>query len=312
MVLVGAAGCSQSRPPAAPPKPVLTKPSGPPIFDGRRGGGSFPLMGSKAVPATPGELEASLLAGYVRRLVLPAGTVPVTVGGEKLESLKQILIDVSGSRIRPDYEPTQLQPHAKKLKTVHADRVVYSAWPVEYENAKLSVRLSATDATLDVLRDSEGKTGLVLAGAGDSRFEMEVTRDDLERGFFAAGKKGAGRMGIRVESASLALATPTSRALVGDLRVKCWWLLIPMAFHVHGRMDVREAEGEFFATFSEMSATPDDIGGALATGFLDPMVKKLEQRVAPLAKFRDEGTKVKDFYIDASAGALRVEMRAGR
>jgi len=310
LLLLSGAGCTQTRPPA--PKPVVKRP-GPPIFDGRRGGGSFPLMGSKKSPLTPADLQASLAAGYFARLDLPAGAAsPVEVKGRRLNSLEAIRIDVSGARVRRDYEPTQLLPDASVLRTVRTNDLLYAAWPLVYETARLSVRLAAKDATLEVLRDSDGKTGLVLAGARDSQMEMEVSHGDLERGFLAAGRKGARRFGIRVESSELSLRSPTPRALEGAVRVKCWWLLVPMAFRVHGRMDVTEIDGEFYATFSEMGCTAENIGGGLAASFLDPMLKKLQGRTSPLARFRDEKTHVKDVSLSAGPEGLRVEMRAGR
>ena len=310
LLVLSGAGCTQSHPPA--PKPVVKRP-GPPIFDGRRGGGSFPLVGSKKSPATPADLQASLSAGYFARLDLPAGAAsPVEVKGRRLDSLDAIRIDVSGARVKREYEPTQLLPDARVVRSIRAADVLYAAWPLVYETAQLSVRLVAKDATLEVLRDSEGKTGLVLAGAQDSRMEMEVSHGDLERGFLAAGRKGAGRFGIRVESAELSLSTPTQRALEGEVRVKCWWLLLPMAFRVHGRMEVSEINGDFYATFSGMGCDAEDIGGGLAASFLDPMIKKLERRTSPLARFRDEKTHVKDVSVSAGPEGLRVEMHAGR
>jgi hypothetical protein len=332
-VLVG--GCAQKKPP--PPKPV--KPLGPPVIDGRRGAGSFPIYDLE-VPTTAESLREKLEQGYRERITppvsattAPAGRVSpvraVTVRGEgssavrvagreELDRLAELRMELSEWHIKPGYEPSQFSKEAALERTTRVRHLLYRSEPIRYDHGSLSLRLEAEDAELHLLRDKpvtkDGQTkpgalGLVLAGARQGELGFYSPMSELRAVMQGASRKGASKAGVFVGDVDLSMETPDSRTLDATLTVEGMWLLVPLKLRITGRMTV---DDEMCATFSNMGATGEGPAGDVAAAFIDKAMKKIDGRRSPLMTFRDGQTQVKDFFVRADGKEFEMRVRFGK
>lgn len=321
VLLVGgfALGCSPRK-----PNPATTRPLGPPVFDGRRGGGSFPIETTTAITSTD-QLLAALEAGYTKRLSPPstpatrpttnpsttsppppATAVSITPLGNT--DLRSLTVNVSGWRVRNNYQPSQFTKDAILERTIRAAEVVYSAEPLRYEKGELSVRLEARDAVLQVLREKSGQRGLILAGARDGELHFYAPMQQFQQVFTAGAKRGAGSAGIAVSSVTLELTSDNSRRLDGVITIKGSWLLLPLTIRVFGRMEVDDT---MHANFTNLGATGTGPAGDLLAPFVDRAVRKIDGRRSPLMAFRDGKTKARDFAVH-TGDAFDVRIKFGQ
>lgn len=267
--------------PAQPPP----KPLGPPLFDGRRGGGAFPFLGDAFPQALP-DLTPGMEAAYAQRLIAPDPDLhAVDIRDNTLR------ISVSGWRVRSEYEPVQFDRKLDAEQTWHASRVEYLADPLEYETGAISVRLVADDAELHGLRDRR-QTGIVLAGAHRGELHFSAQRDDLTRVFTAGARRGAGRAGVRVQDLSLTLEAPNPRTVSAQLTMTGSWLLLPMRLYISGNLVV---DDDLHAHFDQFTVRGEGPAGEFLQPFIARALKRLEERRSPLMAFRDEQTLATDF-----------------
>lgn len=302
LAAITALGCAPRKP------PPTTRPLGPPVFDGRRGGGSFPIETTVAITTTD-QLHSALEAGYAKRLTPPttrASAVKVTPLGHT--DLRSLAVDVSGWRVRTNYQPSQFAKDATLERTIRASEVVYSAEPLRYEKGELSVRLEARDAVLQVLREKNGQRGLILAGARDGELHFYAPMKQFQQVFTAGAKRGAGSAGIAVSSVTLELTSDNSRRLDGVITIKGSWLLLPLTIRVFGRMEVDDT---MHANFTNLGATGTGPAGDLLAPFVDRAVRKIDGRRSPLMAFRDGKTKARDFAVH-TGDAFDVRIKFGQ
>lgn len=330
---IAAGGCKDRKPP--PPAKVV-KPLGPPVIDGRRGGGSFPLAGTE-VPADLASLRDALEKGYLERMTPPspsqteqgATTGAITVRGVngksvevsgpgELDRLAELRMELSDWRVKSGYEPSQFSKDATLERTTRVDHMEYRSEPIRYDHGSLSLRLEARDAELHLLRDKltekdgvikPGGLGLVLVGARRGELRFFSPMSELQAVTRGASKKGASKAGVFLTDVRLAMSSPDSRTLDVTLTVDGLWLLVPLTLQITGRMEV---DDEMCATFSNMGATGQGPAGDVAAAFVDKAVKKLDGRRSPLMSFRDGKTQVRDFFVSADEKAFEMRVTFGQ
>lgn len=306
---VGAGGCAPKKKPASKP---AVKPVGPPILDGRRGGGAFPIE-SKAAPATPAQLTVAIESGYRKRLKIPTtqsvATRITAPRDDRLDQVQDLLVDVSEWTVDPDFEPTRLGKETVRERTIRARRVSYKADPIHYRQGSLSVSLEAKNAELTLLRDRAGTRGLVMTGAEQGSITFHADIEQFRRTMEAAAKKAAAAGGANVNRLELELASDGSKSLAVKLVVRGNWLLFPMVLKMTGRMDVDE---EFYASFSNMSVTGEGTAGEFIAPLLDEQAKKFEERRSQVIAFLDGKTKPTDFQIRLTPTDFSMEVDFAR
>ena len=285
-----ALGCGTRKRSDAP----STRPLGPPLFDGRKGGGSFPLDTTNPVNSVEA-LRVAMEAGYHKRLQGPTTqSSAVTVATRGNDELRSVAVQVSGWRVRTEFKPSQLDSKAVQERVIRAGDVSYVAEPLKYEKGELSLRLDAKDAVLHVLKDKSGQRGLVLAGAKQGELHFHAPMKELRQVFSAGVRKGAGGGGIMVSSVTIDLVSDHPRRLDGTITVKGSWLLLPLSITVSGSMEVDDT---MHANFSRLGATGTGPAGDLIAPFVDRTLQKVDGRRSPLMVFRDGKTKAVDFSV---------------
>lgn len=300
-------GCGSRKPTTQP----ATRPLGPPVFDGRRGGGSFPLETNVALP-TNEALRAALELGYTKRLRPPTTqATAVRMNGpisDTSDRLDELTVEVTGWSVRPEYEPKQLAGETSLERTFRSSSVAYRAEPLLHERGAISVVLEADDAEMHLLKDKAGTRGLVLAGAKRGSLRFRAAMSDLSGTMFAASRRGADRGGAKVDQVQLALTSDNPRSLDGTLTLRGSWLLLPMTLHLSGRIDVDDT---MHATFSRLGATGEGPAGDIIAPFIDRGMKKIDGRRSPLMVFRDGKTKATDFRVHTGEH-FDLEIKFGR
>lgn len=301
--LLLAAACATSR----RPPPVSERPVGPPVFDWRKGWGSFPLAGD-TTPGDPASLRNALEEGYRERLELAGDAPAVRLDGDRFESLRTLRVDVSGAKIRRQFTPSNFAAEPKVELEMHLEEVEYLADPLLFDGVPMFVRVWARNATLLVIRDKAGRASLVVGGAAEGVIESRIGAAELQQAFLAGLRRRAAKMAGSVSSASLRLSTPDPHTIDGEATISASVLLLPMELRLSGRMQVGE---EFITAFTNVKCEGKDFGGGIAAPLVAGWMAKVERKVAPLMAFHDPETKVRSFALDASDG-LRMHLEFGR
>jgi len=289
--------------------PVSERAIGDAVFDARKGWGGFPLARGAASPRTIAELAEALATGYREGLELPEGAEPVRILGDELGAIDELLVDVSGASVARTYTPSRLGSDATPELVIRANRVDYRAKPLLFDGSVIDLRFRANDATLLLLRDRKGRSGLVISGARDGSVEFQASREEFGKAVLAVLRRRAAKLGASIEAAEVDLRSlgPRSLAVVIDARGQ--WLLLPLRFRLRGRMDVDE---RFVAAFTDVRCDGEDLGGSLAAAFLEPKLARTEQKLNPLMAFHDPATRVTALDLDARDGlAMRIAFGRG-
>ncbi len=314
------AGCrSSSPPPQALPQPPATQSSGPvtrpaltdkdlgpPIFEGRRGIGAFPL--DQQVPKTPSEMQDAVRASYAERLALSA-TSSVAVAGKNLGHLDSFDVDLSGSRVKPEYKPKQLEKGATTRATLLADRVHYVAQPLFYEDGAANLLVEARGAMLHILRDKAGQSGVVLAGADSGRMVFESTQADFHRTVLAGMRKGGKAAWVSIQDLQFQVSSPGPRQVRLDLDVRAMWLALPMHLIMGATLEV---DDQMIARYRDIVLDGRDPGGDMAAALMRSGFEKAAGKPQPLMRFMDNATHARDFKVQIDEKTIHIEVLFGR
>lgn len=274
---------------------------GPPLFDGRRGGGAFPFEG-EAFPGSISELREGMELAYAKRLVPPDDErSAVRADGDSLE------VDVSGWRVRPEYEPAQFGRELAASAVWRVRRVAYIADPLHYEAGKMSLRLWAEDAELHGLRD-RSRAAVVLAGARRGELRFSAGREELSRVMTAGARRGAGRAGVRVEQLAMTVDTPSPNRLTLSVSMSGSWLLLPMRLTIVAGLVIDADQTAVFEPFVVRGEGP---AGELLAPLIRAALRRTEGRRSPLMAFRDGRTRATSFHA-GSGERLEVTITFGR
>jgi hypothetical protein len=273
------------------------------ILDVRRGTGSFPLSGAAHDAQS---LREALTQGYLLRLT-PMSENFVTVTGE-LPHLKSVHVDVSGAKVHPDYRPARFDKHVIGESSLRVDDLDYEARPLAYENMRMNVHLSARDATMELLRDSKDRRGLVLSGARKGRMDFAISAADSQGLLSVTGRKGGGAAGVEIEETKLSFASDSPHSIEAAVHVRARWLILPMSFRVHAKLAVTD---DGTVTYQDVGADGENPGGNLAASFLSPYLKKMNGQTQKMVAFSDEKTRVTSVRF-ATEDGIQLAVEFGR
>ncbi|MBC8108183.1 MAG: hypothetical protein H7Z14_16475 [Anaerolineae bacterium] len=280
-------------------KPVLgTRP----LIDFARGAGGFPLA-EDALPDSRDGLVASLSGEYRARVTVAGDVTPVVATGSDYPKLESLTVDLSGSKIKSAYRPSTFKAVGRlQRRVLHVDHLSYTATPLQYVDGSTNLRITAHDVTLGLLHGRGEQAALVMTDAKDGRVNFEVPLEDLRSMFKVSAKSGGSRAGYSVSDVQMKLIAHDSRSLTCELKVRGFWVLLPTAFKLTGRIDI---DDQFNAHLSNIACKGEDVGGVLLGGFIDNALKKYDGRVMPLASFPGGRIKIRDVKISVD-DSLRI------
>jgi hypothetical protein len=303
------AGCQTNHKTTArviPPKPA-TEPAltAKPMIDFRRGAAGFPLVGHLPLNSRDNFVK-ELTGGYLARVDLPA-TRPAVVARGRFPDLDSLDIDLSGGKIRDSYRPTSLKSVRRLTPIASVRSLSYTADPLHYDDASQSLRITASDVKLALIRGRGDKEVLVMTDASQGEARFFASLDDLNTIVRDATDDNAGRAVFFVRDTRLTMMSENPRSLAATVQIRGLWLLIPTSITLSGRIDIDQ---HFDATLSHLSCTGTDVGGPLLAGFINSALKKYDGKVMPLAAFPGDRMKMRDLHISVD-DALRIDAEFG-
>jgi hypothetical protein len=295
-MLLGVLGCQENHHPQA--RVMTTQPTSrpavaaKPMFDFSKGAAGFPLVGRLPLDSRD-NLVAEMTGGYASRVAMPT-TRPTVVARGKFPKLESLNIDLSGGSIRTSIRPTSLKSVHKLVPVATVKSFSYVACPLKDEDAAENLTITATDARLELIRGRNEKEVLVMTDASHGEVTFYVTLADLRSLVADVAGEGGGRVVFFVDYTKLTMSSENPRSLQASLEIRGFWLLVPTAITLNGRLDIDQ---DFNAKLSSLSCTGAEAGGPLLAGLINSAIKKYEGKVMPLVAFPGDHLKMKDLRI---------------
>ncbi|MDQ3441657.1 MAG: hypothetical protein M3478_15040, partial [Planctomycetota bacterium] len=136
----------------------------------------FPLAG-KNFPTSSDELATSIEEALGDVFTLPKKN-GVTIDGAKFPALKTVKINLSGATVSAKEPPPKPRPVGKRQPGVRVAKLEVTGQPIQYEQTKLSLKVTGSGLAFDFARDKKGNPLLVLAEAEDGKVEAKISKKD--------------------------------------------------------------------------------------------------------------------------------------
>ncbi len=261
----------------------------------------FPLAG-KDFPSSGDELAASI-ADALREVFTLSAKNGVTVDG-KFPALKGVKINLSGATVNVKEPPPKPKPTGKREPGVRVAKLEVTGQPIQYEQTKLHLQVSASGLVFDFARDKKGKALLVLTDAEDGKVVAKITKQDIETLLTDIASVAAKQQGIVIQGLHLDLKSDGPRSVAANVRVKAKKMLMSGTIVITGKLDV---DDELNATVSDLACTGEGMIGNVAAGIVQKKIEPFDGTTIPLMTFslgdvalRDLKIKVRD-SVEVSA-----------
>lgn len=267
---------------------------------------SFPIGGDQ-LPPTKSAFAQAIANGLRQRMDLPDNAEPVHADGEDYPALDHLTIDLTDAGISSGRDLPKLKPRGEIQQGVSAQKFEFKADPMKVDGADIHLKITANDVNLGLQHDPQGKSILILAQAKDGKVNCDTTLPDINRIIRASANASGKSYGLRVQQASLKLASGNPHQLLADLRLRSTLTLIPVALHFTAQADVDDAG---VAHLSKLSCDGDDIAGWLISGFIQPALDK-QRRTIQLIEFPTDQIKLHDVGVKLDGDAIHVTAAFG-
>ena len=234
-------------------------------------------------------------------------TRPTVVARGRFPNLDELNIDLSDGTIRTTIRPTSLKAVHKSVPVTTVKSFSYEACPLHDEEASENLKITASNAKLELIRGHGEKEVLVMTDASDGQVQFYMTLADLRSLVHDAAGENGGRAVFFVSDTNLTMASDNPHSLQATLSVRGFWLLIPTAITLSGRIDI---DRDFNATLSALSCTGTEAGGPLLAAFINNSLKKFDGKSMPLAGFPGNHLKLRDVHISVD-DTLRINAAFG-
>ena len=236
----------------------------------------FPLY-TTHFPSSASDLEG-LLNQSLQRLFTATAGESVTVRDKSFPDLKEIRVSLDGARL-PDNpaRPTLICGNASPALWV--DQLTISAFPLAIGPAGLNLTLSARNATFVQGTDSDQELALAFQNAADGRLEVSITQADLAALVTQIAREQAGKQNITVEAIEVELWQNNEHSLTAQIRIQIRKLFVSASLNITGRLDLND---ELNLRVSNLNCSGQGTGAQIACGFLNPYLRRIENREFPL------------------------------
>lgn len=256
----------------------------------------FPLA-TKDFPASSDDLAAAINDALAEVFKVPNGVGAVSISGAaKFPAIKSMTIDLDGAHINATKAPPKpVGTGRKRQPGPRVEKLELSAQPIQYEKAKLNLKVSATGLRFDFDRDKKGKPVLVLTDAKTGKVDARISKADIEALLTEAATLAAAQQGITIQQLELDLKAAGPRSVHANVRVKAKKLLMTGVLHITGKLDI---DDELNATVSDLDAIGDGIIGSAAAGIVKGKLKPFDGTTVPLMAFSLGDVALRDLKID--------------
>lgn len=235
----------------------------------------FPL-GRGPLPGSGDELADSLTRGYRSSLRFPDNADIVQTDGNRFPALRSLRIMLDNGIIQTNKDPRKnppLKPTGKVERHLDVRHFDLNAEPLVREEGKLNIRMSATDARLDVEHDEKGRPLLLLGDARSASLDLHMTRQDLERMLKSDLNDLTIKYGVAVMGVKLSLDAKDDRSIDLDLHVSARVAIVPAGMRFTAHVDIAD---DMSAKLSHLKCEGDEALGFLIVNLIRPGLKKYE------------------------------------
>jgi hypothetical protein len=256
----------------------------------------FPLAG-KDFPTSSEPLAESITAALSGVFLFKGDKRDVVIieGGESFPSLNGITINLDGATVRASKPPPKPVGTGNRQPGPRVEQFQLSAAPIQYEQARLNLKLTAAGLLLDFDRDKSGRPLLVLTAARSGTVDARIAKTDIETLLKEAAAGAAKQQGIKIEHLELDLQEAGPRAIAASVRVKAKKLMMTGVLHLTGRLDIDDALN---ATVSNLDCQGEGMIGAAAAGIVKKKLTPYEGTTVPLMAFSLGDVALRDLKID--------------
>ncbi|MEA2734715.1 MAG: hypothetical protein QOE14_1166 [Humisphaera sp.] len=255
----------------------------------------FPLAGKK-FPTSSEELDSSITDALIDVFTVTGDEEDVVqIGGGKFPSLKTVTIDLDGATVSASKPPPKPIGTGKRQPGPRVDKLELSAAPIQYEQAKLNLKLSASGLEFDFDRDKKGNPLLVLTDAKSGKVDARISKDDIEKLLTEAAGVAAKQQGIKIQDLELDLKKAGPRGVAADVRVTAKKMMMTGTIHITGRLDI---DDELNATVSDLDCHGEGMIGTAAAGIVRKKLTPYEGATVPLMTFSLGDVSLRDLKID--------------
>src|SRR5437667_5801215 len=230
-------------------------------------------------PASREDLQAALREGLAQAFRLPEGKAVVTLEGS-YPALDKLQVDLTDALIKDDYRPAQ--PSAAGQPGVTAVQFRIAGSPVRYEQAAVSLDLSARDARFEFTRDARGKNLLNPVDAKEGRLLLWVDQPNLEMLAQTVAKRVGDEYDAKVEKTEITLTGEGDRAVSVNLRVtavkKVMLSKVRATISGAGKLTI---DDQLNATLSGLSVEGEGMVGAMIVSLVEDEIKQWDGRRFP-------------------------------
>jgi hypothetical protein len=255
----------------------------------------FPLSG-KEFPTDTDELTEAITQALADVFTVDGDEDDVvTVEGGKFPSLKSVTIDLDDATVSASKPPPKPIGTGKRQPGPKFEKFQLSASPIKYEQAKLSLNVTASGLQFDFDRDKKGNPLLVLTDAKGGKVDARISKDDIETLLTEAAGVAARQQGIKIQDLKLDLKKAGPRAVAANVRVTAKKLMMSGTIHITGRLDI---DDELNATVSDLDCEGEGMIGTAAAGIVKKKIKPYDGATVPLMAFSLGDVALRDLKID--------------
>lgn len=253
----------------------------------------FPLAG-KSFPTSTDELRAAIEAALAEVFSVPADKAVVSTTGGKFPALKTVKVNLDGASVSATEPPPKPLATGRRQPGITVEKLEVSARPVQYEKAKLNLKLSGTGLTFEFGRDEAKRPLLVLSDADHGKVEATISKADIQVLLLAAATLGAKEQGVKIQDLQIDLASDGPRSVAATVRIKAKKLMVSGTIVVTGRLDI---DDDLNATVSKLACTGEGIVGSAAAGMIRKQIMPYDGTQVPLMAFSLGDVKLRDLQI---------------
>jgi hypothetical protein len=248
---------------------------------------------SKTFPASATEL-AELLNASVQRLFDNAAK-PVTVVDDAFPRLSEIRITLDGAELRANPPRPPVMKGASSAG-IEAEKLYVNAAEVLIGPATANIRLDARDVRFDQAKDTKGEVVLMLKSATDGEVEVSADQRSIEQAIAAVAKQEAGKHGVAIDDVKLSVRTGGERSINAEVQLRAKKLFFTTTVRITAQLAMDE---QLNARLFGLGCNGDGPIGAMACGFLQPHLQRLDGREFPLMALPLGDIRLRDVRVAA-------------
>jgi hypothetical protein len=243
---------------------------------------------------------AEAVEGGLRALMTIAPGRDIASADGEYPALEGLRVDLTGAQADMTRRP--VPPAAGEtgaMVTVRELRI--AGRPIQVENARVTLELSAADVRLRYAR-GEGGLWLVPLGVAEGRIVVEIPRGDLEALILAHAREAGKAQGANATKLDLKLDLQGPRSIAVEALVTAKKTLLTGTVRLTGRLDIDEG---LAARISSLDCVGQGVVGSVAAAAIKPKLKRAEGRTMSLGALAFAGLRPRDVRAE-SVDPLRI------